>query len=82
MKAFLRSYWPALSISAVFAGLTINVWVHDGAWPVLVIFGVALGGVLVLGAVGLFTGAQVVKHSRREAAAIGSGNHPMKELTR
>jgi hypothetical protein len=81
VRRFLRRHRLVLSVAAVFTGLALNVWVQDGLRPFLIVMAAVVGCLLVLGAVGCMTGAQVVKHSRREAAAIESGKHPMKELT-
>jgi hypothetical protein len=72
----------ALAVAVIFTGLALNVWVQDGLKPFLIVSAASVGCLLVVGSVGWMTGSQVVKHSRQEAAAIESGNHTMKELTR
>lgn len=82
MKAYLMRRRLALAVAAVFVGLTVNVWVQDGTFAFLIVLTAVVGCAVVIGTVGWTVGTQVVKHSRREAEAIGSGNHPMKEITR
>lgn len=78
----LRRHGLTIVVSAIFAGLTLNVWRSVGVWPVLILLAAAAGLVLVLGSVGLVTGSQVAKHSLRTRAAIEAGNYPPKELTK
>lgn len=82
MRAFLRRHRLGLAVTAVFSGLTANVWVQEGAKPLLFVLAAVAGYVLVLGSVFYVTGSQVVRHARREATAIETGTHPARELTR
>jgi hypothetical protein len=82
MKTFLRRHRLRLAVTAVLTGLALNVWVQDGTWPLLVVLAAVVGYLLVLGSVGYVTGSQVVKHSRREAAAIEASQRSVKGLTR
>jgi hypothetical protein len=70
------------AIAALFTGLALNVLAQDGLKPFLVVLGAIVGCVVVLGAEGWLIGSQVLRHSRREAAAIEAGEHPAKELNR
>jgi hypothetical protein len=79
--SFIRRHRLSLAVSTVLAGLALNVLVQDGVKPFLIVVAAGVGYVLVLGSVGWLTGAQVVRHSRREAAAIQAGKHSAKELT-
>lgn len=80
IRRFLHRNRLALLLYAVFAGLTLNVWVQDGTAAFLVVLLASGGCALVLGSVGWLTGRQVVRHARREARAIEAGNHPMREV--
>lgn len=87
MRAFLLVHrWLArrwrIAVGVLFAGLALNVLVQDGVKPFLVVLGAIVGCVVVLGAEGWLIGSQVIKHAWRESAAIKSGKHPAKELTK
>jgi hypothetical protein len=78
-RHFLRRHWAILANSALVLGLAVNVGVQNGAKTLLIVMAALSGFLLVVGSVGWLTGAQVVKHARREAAAIETGTHPMKK---
>ena len=80
---YLRRNWLQTFAAVVLVALTLNVWAQDGRKAFLVVLAATAGCLTVMGSVGWVTGAQVVKHARREAAAIESGTHPKrKELGR
>lgn len=83
MRQLLRRNWLQALAVVVLPVLALNVWVQDGRTAFLIVLAATVGCLLVMGAVGWVTGAQVVKHAHREATAIEAGTHPKtKELGR
>jgi hypothetical protein len=60
-------------------GLTVNVWVQNGGWVVLLLGGIIVGCFTVVFGTAGASGYLVVKHGERTQQAIESGKQ--KELT-
>jgi uncharacterized membrane protein len=78
----IRRHWRPLAVGLVLAGLALNVWIQDGTVAFLAVLLAIVGAGMVLGSVGWLTGTLAIRHARREARAIRSGNHPMREVTK
>jgi hypothetical protein len=79
LRRSIRRRWPTILTAAVMTGLTVNVWVQDGGWVVLLLGGITIGcTVVVFGTAGA-SGYLVVRHSVQTQQAIESGKQ--KELT-
>lgn len=79
LRRFVRRHWPTILTAAVMTGLTINVWVQNGGWVVLLLGGITIGCTVVVFGIAGMSGHLVVKHSEDMQQAIESGKQ--KELT-
>jgi hypothetical protein len=80
LRRFARRHWPAIVTTLVMTGLTVNVWVQDGGWVLVLIGGASIGCIAVVLVCAGASGHLVVKHSLKTQQAIESGKQ--KELTR
>ena len=79
IRRLVRRHWPTIAVAAVMTGLTVNVWVQDGGWVVLLLGSITVGCTAVVFGCAGASGYLVVKHSVQTQQAIESGKQ--KELT-
>jgi hypothetical protein len=80
----IRRRWRGLSVTAVFTLLSVNVYVHEGLFPLLIIAGAGAGALLLVAVEFLGSGYAVAYHAKTEQQRIAEihAARRQKELTR